>query len=809
VAADPRWSKVVRDLTQHKLRSLLVVLSIAVGVFAIVTVMGGRGILMESFQTNFPLSQASNALMYTSDFGELVVAQTARQEGVRDAEGRREVDLRYRSGDTRMVPEPAAGTTQAERPMTIALWAAGDWTAARLDRVFPEAGVTWPPAPGEVVLEQSAKLITDLKPGDVITVETRDGTKRTLTVSGFAHDINSFPAMFVNRVTGYVSMDTMPRLGEPTSFNRLFVTFDSSDLTKDEASALSSQINDDVLAPAGVQVYSTRVPEPGSHRLGDIFQALVLLLLALAVLALLLSGFLVVNTISALVTQQTKQIGIMKAVGGRANQIMRMYLMLVGAYGVLGVLVGLPLGVYAATSFAQFANGLLNFGEAPAGPPPYSLALGLAVGLVVPFAAAWVPVRLGARSSVARALNPTGMTGAQFGHSLTDRMLEKIRGLPRPVALSLRNTFLRKGRLALTLTTLVLASAVVMAVISVQSSMLKTVSDMSAWWNYDVGVSYPRPVPAASVEREVLRIPGVRAVESWIVRSASLTRPNGTKNEGLRVIGLPPESTFVKPRVVAGRWLSKKDEDAIVVNTDLANEEGVKVGDTVKLAIQDAERDWKVVGVVAGTLSGSGLYANRARLEDILGPASGVGETVVRTAQHTDAAQKEVADRIEARFSQVGISVSGIETSLELSNQISSELGIVVTFLMIMAAILAAVGIIGLSGTMIINVLESTREIGVMRAVGASHDDIFQVFVTEGVVVGVMAWFFGALFTYPLSYGLVIMLQNAMKIPLSYEFSWMGLGVWLVVVMVISAVASLLPAFNASQVSVRDAIAYE
>ncbi len=150
-----------------------------------------------------------------------------------------------------------------------------------------------------------------------------------------------------------------------------------------------------------------------------------------------------------------------------------------------------------------------------------------------------------------------------------------------------------------------------------------------------------------------------------------------------------------------------------------------------------------------------------------------------------------------------------MRTSTGIASNVSSQLGILVTFLVIMAAILAAVGVIGLTGTMIINVLESTREIGVMRAIGASHGSIYQVFVTEGVVVGLLAWTGGVVLSVPMSYGLVELLQQAIGMPLSFAFSWMAVGAWLAVVCVISAVASLLPAFRASQVSVRDAIAYE
>jgi putative ABC transport system permease protein len=127
----------------------------------------------------------------------------------------------------------------------------------------------------------------------------------------------------------------------------------------------------------------------------------------------------------------------------------------------------------------------------------------------------------------------------------------------------------------------------------------------------------------------------------------------------------------------------------------------------------------------------------------------------------------------------------------------------------IMAAILSAVGVIGLTGTMTINVLESTREIGVMRAIGASHGSIFGIFITEGVVVALMAWALGALLSWPLSVWLVSALGTAMSLHLSYSFSWGGVGLWFASVVAIAVLASLIPAWNASRVSVRDAISYE
>jgi putative ABC transport system permease protein len=156
-----------------------------------------------------------------------------------------------------------------------------------------------------------------------------------------------------------------------------------------------------------------------------------------------------------------------------------------------------------------------------------------------------------------------------------------------------------------------------------------------------------------------------------------------------------------------------------------------------------------------------------------------------------------------------GLPVTGVRTSTGIAANIANQLGILVTFLVIMAVILASVGVIGLTGTMIINVLESTREIGVMRSIGASHRSIFGIFITEGVVIALMAWGAGAVLSFPLSVWLVSALGGAMALPLAYHFSWSGVGLWLVMVVAISVLASLLPAWSASRVSVRDAISYE
>lgn len=799
----PRWRKVVRDLASHKFRTLLVVLSIAVGIFAVGVVMGGRGVLLREFDEQYAASVAPGATFQTEgSFDEHLLAAARRQPGVVAAEARRGFGMRYTTREVTR-DDSSAGW------QTVNLTALRDPSDVQVRKLTPEEGV-WPPGEGEIVLERSAKQVDSPGIGERLTVEGEDGERHLLVVAGYAHDINAFPARFTGQITGFVSPETAVALGEQDGFNRLDVAFGPEVETRTQASELAGSVQDAVFEGSGVRVIGVQVPEPGSHFLGDIFKAVSLLLLAMGVLALALSGFLVVNTVSALMSQQVAQVGIMKAIGGRSAQIMRMYLAMVGAYGVMAVLLGVPVGLIAGRGFIMYAAGVLNFRIASYAPPAWVIALEVAVGLIVPLAAAWVPVRMGSRISVVRALNATGISASSFGNGLLDRALGLLRGLPRPVALSLRNTFLRKGRLLLTLTTLTLASAVVMAVISEQATMLATVDAVDSWWNYDVEVGLPRPQQAEAVEREALQVPEVRAVETWVERGATLLRSDGTENESLFVIGLPADTDFVTPTLTQGRWLQPGEAGAVVVNTDVYKDEpDMRVGSMVDLEVGGVEGRWKIVGVVAGQLMGPVIFADKGELDSFVGANGTVTRLLVKTTSREPHIQERAAIAVERALDDAGMVVGATDTQSGMRARVASQFGILVVFLVIMASLLAAVGVIGLTGTMSINVLESTREIGVMRALGASHRSIYQIFITEGLVVALIAWGLGALASYPLSYALTVLLAGAMNLPLSFTYSWWGVGIWLGSVVGIAFFASLLPAYRASQVSVRDAIAYE
>jgi putative ABC transport system permease protein len=535
-----------------------------------------------------------------------------------------------------------------------------------------------------------------------------------------------------------------------------------------------------------------------------------MLLVIVGVLTLLLSAFLVVNTIGALVTQQTRQIGVMKAVGARRWQLAEMYFAMVVAYGVLGLLVALPLGQLATNGFVNFGSRRMNLLVTDYSMPTSILAIELAVGLLVPVAAAAVPVVLGMRMPVQKALYNTGTNASEFGEGLVDRLLGRIHGLPRPVALALRNTFRRKGRLALTLGALSLAAAVFMSVASVNSSVALTVDRVGAHRNMDFWANLYPPIPLTEAVSTALRVPGVTAAEGWLYRSAVRLRPDRTESPVVTVTGLPAETDYLRPELTDGRWLRPGDRDVMVVDSGFVKQDpDIRVGSVVTLKIRDVEQPFRVVGVVRGDLLQPYAYVDRSYLDEVVSARGAIDSLMVRTVGHDAATQSQIARKLTDYFSGRQMPVTETMTVTHMQSMISDSLGIIVVFLVILAALLVAVGGIGLSGTMSINVLESTREIGVMRAVGASNGSIYQIFITEGIVVGVSSWAIGVLMSFPLSVVLTRALESAMGFPLSFAFSVQGIGAWLGFVIVISVVASLLPASRAARVSVAEAIAYE
>jgi putative ABC transport system permease protein len=787
----PRWRKILADLMVSRSRTLLVILSIAIGVFAVGSMLTSRVVLQRGIDDAFDAANPASAVLLTESFGPDLVEQARAQAGIADAEGRATLPVRLQTGNDWS---------------NLHLTAIADFDAIRIDRVHSETGA-WPPATGEIVLERASVGAAGAEPGDRVVIETPDGARHTLAVSGTAWDPGTVdPATADGTLYGYVTLDTLAALGQPRAFTELHVVAADNprDLTQGEL--VAGIARDEVLEPAGVAVHRIAVHDTPRYHAALLTDALSMIFALLGGLVLLLGVFLVVNTVSALLAQQVRQIGIMKAIGGRRGQIVLLYLALVLAYGAIAAVIALPLAALGAWVFSGFIAGMLNVSASGPWFPPSVVAIEIGLALLVPVLVAFVPVLRGTRITVREAITSYGLADSAGREGLMDRLIGRLRGVSRPVRLSLRNTFRRRSRLALTLATLTLGGALFASVTSINASLNSTLDEVIQYFDYDVELTMQDPEPVADAVREAEAIPGVEHAEGWIATNASFVRPDGTQNSNVWVMAAPVESGMVEPTLVEGRW-TQPGEEALVINVDFQGDEGgIGAGDTVTLRIEGHEIRWPVAGVATSQLMGPVVFAPYEMLSETLG-MSGEANRIVLDVNGSDTEMAQVA---EQRLREAGLSVVQVQTRSERIAGTQGLFDILVMLLTIVGGLLVIVGSLGLAGAMALNVLERRREIGVMRAIGASNRMVARIVIVEGLTVGLLSWLLGALLALPLGWALGNVIGVAfMQSPLAYTFSIGGVLLWLVLVMALSVIASVLPARGAWRLSVREVLAYE
>ncbi len=455
----------------------------------------------------------------------------------------------------------------------------------------------WPPADRELLIERSS--LTDSKVGDVVTIRTPNGQNRELPITGIVHDAGQAPGWQDRVVYGYITLNTLAWLGETPNFDELRILV-SGDALRRAAYHRCCLSASKTLCSSGHIVSDVSIPKPGEHPHADQMDSLLFLFESFGILALILSGILVANIITALLAQQIRQIGVMKALGASTRQIAGLYFGTVLLFGIAALIIGIPLGQWAGRLYASFTAQFLNFDITSNFIPFWVYAVQIVVGLSVPLIAAAFPVYKGSRITVQEAIHDYGIGTKPFGASLIDTMIARIRGLSRPLLLSLRNTFRRRARLMLTLGILAVGGATFLSAINVGASWYNTVDTSFSFRHYDMEVRFTQPYPAAQVASLVGNIPGVVKAENWQQLLAVRQRTDGTDGIRFNVTGLPAASTMITFPVIAGRWLRPDDTNAIVVNHELnlSPDWNLKVGDSVKLKFGDKTSDWTVVGVV-------------------------------------------------------------------------------------------------------------------------------------------------------------------------------------------------------------------
>ncbi len=380
-----RWRKVLGDLWLNKTRTLLAVLAIAIGIFGVGTVLTGYSILTHEINANFISTNPASAILYTDNADDTLAAAVESLPGVSNAEPRRIVTARIQVGP--------------DEWRRLLLFVIDDFSNLRVSTFKLERG-DWPPADREILIERSALPVIKKQIGDTVIIQTPDnGQDHELRVSGIVHDPGQSPGDVDNIAYGYITLNTLEWLGETRTLNEMRIVVDENTKDITRITNVVYQVKG-VMEERGYNVSHVEIPNAGKHPHSDQMDSLLFLLEAFGILALILSSILVASTISALLSQQIRQIGVMKVIGARTYQIAGLYFGSVLLLGIGGLVIGIPAGMWAGRAFAVFTANILNFNITSDFIPHWVFAVQILLGLSVPMLAAAVPVYRGSRITV-------------------------------------------------------------------------------------------------------------------------------------------------------------------------------------------------------------------------------------------------------------------------------------------------------------------------------------------------------------------------------------------------------------------------
>jgi putative ABC transport system permease protein len=798
---DVLWYKVWSDLWNNKTRTLLAVLSIAAGVFAMGMMFGMSDLLITNLDKSHQAVMPSHMNVILGEPVDRDVLLDLRHvKGVEDVDPYNSVSVLYRLN-------PQSDWRQA------IIQERDDFNAQKYELVQLRAG-RWPYR-NELGIERMAAQFLGVGIGDEITIKTGD-QERTLPITGLIRHPFVPPPQFMDLAVFFMDEHGMERLGIPVGkFGAFYVrvTPYSADYTKEVATAIK-----DKLAEQNIRVAGFVYQDPNKHWGRTFFDGITLVLRLLALVSVVLGAVLVYNTMTNLITQQRNQIGVLKAIGGRVGTITQMYLVGALVYGILALVVALPLGSIVAFVMTKAFLNLFNIDYVHFEVSREALALQVLSALAVPVLASLPAVLQGARITVREAIASYGL-GGKFGSSWMDRLIEDFgqRWLPSQYATSLGNLFRRKGRLLLTQVVLVVAGSAFLTVMSLDSSISLTIENIFARERYDTLIQLAQNQVWVRLDTLARSVQGVEQTELRLVQPASMFTAGHLVKEagiGTYIMGIPAGSDFFRPLMVTGRWFQPGDSRVVVITRQTAQREGIQLGDTVTLDLGEmGQGEWKVIGsyepVFASGFVSDTIYAPSDSLFKAIRQANLGSYLYVRTTSHSPEAQAAVTDQLKHLFERHNVKVDVSQTASELRSQYTFQFSTVTSMLLGLAIVVAVVGGIALMGALSIAVVERTKEIGVLRAVGAGSRTILSVYVMEGVLQGLLSWFFSipiALLISPLVAG---KLGEAMfGATLDYRFAWSAVEYWLLAILVISVLASILPARGATRISVRDSLAY-
>ncbi|MET7933831.1 FtsX-like permease family protein [Streptomyces sp. NPDC005322] len=743
-------------------------------------------------------------------------------------------------------------------PNTGAPTVATNWDPTESRSVKLTSGKA-PRGPTQVMLDADTAKRKKLKIGDELRIIATPGETRAKIVGLATFKVTNPGATIV-----YMDDATAQRklLGAPGTYTGFALTA--------RPGVSNEQLKKNVIAEIGtgfkVRTKAESTKE-GKDDVGSFLDVMKYAMLGFAGIAVLVGIFLIVNTFSMLVTQRTREIGLMRAIGSSRRQINRSVLIEALLLGVVGSVLGIFGGIGLAVGLMKFmGNAGLNLSTDQLTVKTTTPVIGLTIGVVVTVIAAYLPARRAGKISPMAALRDAGTPAdvkagrirAAIGLLLTaggaaalvaagsaDKAVDGSLFLGLGVVLSLigfivigpllaglvvralatvvlrmfgpvgrlaeRNALRNPRRTGATGAALMIGLALVACLSVVGSSMVASASDeldKSVGADFIILPNGPGKSFTPKIEKAVQAGKGLKHVSDVKnIDGAKLTLPDGeTVTKSLNAAD-PTYAEDLRTPVVEGNLSDAYGKDAMSVPEGFAKDHKVNKGDTLTVAFAHGKTAKLTVAAITSddtSLDKGALYLDIATVERYV-PADRVPADVMMLAQAKEGQEDAAYTSLKSQLDNYPYIKVRDQTDYkkEMENQIGQLLNLVYGLL----ALAIIVAVLGVVNTLALSVVERTREIGLMRAIGLSRRQMRRMIRLESVVIAL----FGALLGLGLGMGWGATAQKLLALEglKTLEIPWPTIITVFIGSAVVGLVAALIPAFRAARMNVLNAIATE
>jgi putative ABC transport system permease protein len=422
--------------------------------------------------------------------------------------------------------------------------------------------------------------------------------------------------------------------------------------------------------------------------------------------------------------------------------------------------------------------------------------------------AATFPIWQASRMPVRETLLEYGIQQSSFGIGLIDRILSGP-SFSRPFRLALRNSFRKKGRLLLTVSVLATGAALFMASFNLESTMQSQVEDESRAKGWGVAFRVNRNIQTDDIQRALEAIPDVRTIEPFRLFGGTMLDTRGEKVLSLPITVLAPSSSMLRAPLLQGRWLVEDERDIVINQAVQQKLPSVKIGDGVRILENGQPQTFRICGIVK-MLGSEHAYIQETTRNAEAGLNHGANGFFLIGANFEREYLNDLKNRIERLLQEEGIELSGIATSWEGLEVVEDHFEIIFNLTLVLTFIVIIIGGNGIILTMTSNIVERTREIGVIKAIGASRGVMFKMILVEGLVIGLLSWVCGVVLTLPLSSLIAYSLGKVLiNVPLQLVLSPYAFFTSLLFMLIVTTVSCLSPAYRTAKRPAWEALLYE